>query len=1213
MPNEEDTLFLRAAVEAHALEPGLADEVLGALAQVESLGAMASATEIVLNRGLLTPAQVDQVLASCGLKPASPASDAGRMGNFQILGRLGVGAMGVVYKARQLTVDRLVALKMLPPRLARDPGFVERLVREARVVAALNHPNIVQVLDVGEADGLYYFAMELVDGETLGQRIRRLGRLPEKEALEIVRQTAAALDHAHAHGIIHRDVKPDNILLTKKGVAKLADLGLAMQRSEAPAGQSVGPTGTPLYMSPEQARGGEAIDIRADIYSLGATLYHAVVGSPPFTGPNSPAILSKHLYDKVPSPRDAVPALSDGLCHVVMKMLAKRPFARYASPAQLMQDLDRLLQGRAPLRGTSRAGTPAASAMARRTRQRRSPKIAILVAAGVLVCAVGGWVLHRALSGPSGPPPPRALPVVVLPPKATAPQGPSQEELARTDLQHARESAPDRTPKDAIRRFRAVASKFPNTAAAREAAAEAQAIEARLAVASSKTFEAATQQAKALAAEGKYGDAVEFLDKLGEEHPDLLPQVSDARGLLLSDAMKAERDLREQANQLAEKGDFAGAIGLHQQILAFGVPSLTARAKREVALLEEQKAAADRKARADAEDAYEVLRLKVPPLLEGRKYAQARTLLGEARDNASLASVRADIEADLRDLEALLSVWTAAERAARSLQPTDELTVGGIRGTFVRFDQGILEINASKLAVKKPLAELPTKEVVALAARQMKADDPAAQFACALFFLAEGKEKEAAAAIAEGERLGGDAKRLRVLSERRRSDAREGEAETLFARAEEQAAAENWKPVAEALRSFEQQFVNTRSNARHRAKAEELGLQARAATLELPDLFHGAARLVGNGHRIELTYDFSSPDQLADWEVRGAQAAVEDGHLTLRGALALLRAPLAPDLLVTLHLTDVSGPPGEWGLSLAQSLDTPPPLALALPERQGLQAILRTPQKELTRGFVAFRVNQPRKLALSLRSRRVTVASEGKDVLGWALEAGPEPSVRLGLWDKGERTVQVQNVRLSATVADNWATAEIERLRSVLGKELELHRKPWVSLFGGVTLSPWASEVGIWDVVERAATTTLGGSLILKQRPERLYDDLEFRLKLQPAKASSLVRVAFRLAKTGEHYALALGGDPPQGCLTLNKVRRGGSGEILARFPERVAWQAGKWYELSILAAGSELRADLDGSRLFIARDDRRHKGTLAIEVPQGGAAFKDMALRSLD
>jgi len=168
MPNEEDTLFLRAAVEAHALEPALANEVLAALAQVESLGAMASATEIVLNRGLLTPAQVDEVLASCGLKPSAPAQDAGRMGNFQILGRLGVGAMGVVYQARQLTVDRLVALKMLPPRLARDPGFVERFVREARAAAALNHPNIVQVIDVGEADGLYYFAMELVEGETLG-------------------------------------------------------------------------------------------------------------------------------------------------------------------------------------------------------------------------------------------------------------------------------------------------------------------------------------------------------------------------------------------------------------------------------------------------------------------------------------------------------------------------------------------------------------------------------------------------------------------------------------------------------------------------------------------------------------------------------------------------------------------------------------------------------------------------------------------------------------------------------------------------------------------------------------------------------------------------------------------------------------------------------------------------------------------------------------
>jgi len=156
-------------------------------------------------------------------KPIQPT----RIGGFEILETLGKGGMGTVYKARQVSMDRLVALKVLPPRLAKNEAFVQRFVREAHSAARLNHPNIVQGIDVGEAEGCHYFAMELVDGPTVKDLLKREGRLDEKKALSIVGAVARALEHAHRQGIIHRDIKPDNIMINRDGVVKLADLGLA--------------------------------------------------------------------------------------------------------------------------------------------------------------------------------------------------------------------------------------------------------------------------------------------------------------------------------------------------------------------------------------------------------------------------------------------------------------------------------------------------------------------------------------------------------------------------------------------------------------------------------------------------------------------------------------------------------------------------------------------------------------------------------------------------------------------------------------------------------------------------------------------------------------------------------------------------------------------------------------------------------------------------
>ena len=270
---------------------------------------------------------------------------------YRILGKLGAGAMATVFKARQISLDRLVAIKVLPNKYAANPQFIDRFYAEGRAAAQLNHPNIVQAYDVGKSGELYYFVMEYVDGRTVYDDIVKHKKLSEKEAVEIVLQIADALEHAHAKGLIHRDVKPKNIMITKEGIAKLADMGLARgisdkEAAEAEAGKAFG---TPYYISPEQIRGEIKIGPPADIYSLGATLYHMVTGNVPFDGKNPSAVMHKHLKAELVPPDHVNPKLSAGVSEVIEMMMAKDPRARYQNCKDVLVDLRAVRDGKPPI------------------------------------------------------------------------------------------------------------------------------------------------------------------------------------------------------------------------------------------------------------------------------------------------------------------------------------------------------------------------------------------------------------------------------------------------------------------------------------------------------------------------------------------------------------------------------------------------------------------------------------------------------------------------------------------------------------------------------------------------------------------------------------------------------------------------------------------------------------------------------------------------
>jgi serine/threonine-protein kinase len=271
-----------------------------------------------------------------------------RLGDYEIVAELGGGGMGHVYRARDLTLERTVAVKTLAPQFRGDEMLVQRFLKEARAAARLNHPNIVQIYDFGKEGEVYYLAMEYVEGQSLSAILKN-GPVAESEAISIARFACIALSVAHAEGLVHRDIKPDNLMLTSKGHVKVVDLGVAKRVDEDESLTQTGQAlGTPHYISPEQIKAVRQIDGRADIYSLGATLYHLVTGRPPFRGGSSAAVMAMHLHEAVKDPRELRPDISEGLVHVLRKMLAKEPEDRYPDMDAVDRDLYQVEIGATP-------------------------------------------------------------------------------------------------------------------------------------------------------------------------------------------------------------------------------------------------------------------------------------------------------------------------------------------------------------------------------------------------------------------------------------------------------------------------------------------------------------------------------------------------------------------------------------------------------------------------------------------------------------------------------------------------------------------------------------------------------------------------------------------------------------------------------------------------------------------------------------------------
>lgn len=338
MVTKRDITMGKLAVKNGFMTPQQMKNVLDLLEKGD--GRFKGFAAAAVKRGFLEERQASAVTLAWDRLARDSEKHSMAVSGYDIISKIGEGGLGVVYKALQRSMNRIVALKILHKKWFDDEEFRKRFLLEARLMGKLSHPNLINVYDVGKQDWKYYFSMEYIEGVSVEDLLDRHGPMGSSRAIDVVLQVAKALNYLKEQGLVHCDIKPGNILLAKDDIAKLGDFGFVRigRELDRQIEDQDSVLGTPEYISPEQALGQKSIDWRSDVYSLGVTLFHMVTGRPPYEGPSG-AIMQKHVKGEFPDPRIYNRNLSRELCGVLKKMMARQPVDRYQSIEGLIEDL----------------------------------------------------------------------------------------------------------------------------------------------------------------------------------------------------------------------------------------------------------------------------------------------------------------------------------------------------------------------------------------------------------------------------------------------------------------------------------------------------------------------------------------------------------------------------------------------------------------------------------------------------------------------------------------------------------------------------------------------------------------------------------------------------------------------------------------------------------------------------------------------------------
>ncbi|MDA0836202.1 MAG: protein kinase [Planctomycetota bacterium] len=766
------------------ITPEQHQECVVAQQALEKAGRNSSLLSIAAHKGYITREQIKVLQAATGEFPQLTPSQGGQaipapepaaetksidqpqaIEGYEIASTLGKGGFGVVYLATQLSLNRPVAIKILPSELAKNEIFVQRFFREAQTAGKLVHPNVVQVLDVGQSNGCYFIVMEYVPGATIDQQIKRSGALPEKQVLDIGASVAKALQAASKYDLVHRDIKPGNLMRSENGVVKLADFGIAREREDTSVTQAARIIGTPDYMSPEQAQG-KPVDVRSDLYSLGATLYHCATGRTPFQGATAQGVLLQQVQDKPVPPKERNPAISDALNRLIVRLLEKDPAHRLQTPESLIDAIGKVQSEPDPdalsnekdkedqyLTIDADASIPEALPVGEEAydEEFEEPrgfesllKIGVSGLVGAAVVSLIMVILSRQPAQtplePSPVPEAASIPVVQV---AGPPEEPSslqwdwivqlQEEGKQIDAYMA---ANPKQHESAIDRLNAFKDLALGSGLETITSSKIERLKVRQAEVARENYTDASRSAALLIEKGNFGDAISEYQKLQsgtlteELVQEIEKQIQNIQGL----AEKAWEAEKAKARGLANSGDPQGALRALQELTNTGVATIDRDRQNELKKHRAALASANDKLYAAARE--KLTKVEKTALLYARqmKFDQAAKTMSGALEDEEMKLLGDEIEVQVTEFEEMGRVLKALFEGAESSKGK-LFKVGGVNGTIKGVRDGKVVITAGVAEMAFDAIRLSTSQVVELASRALSDTEPNDQIALGLFLM----------------------------------------------------------------------------------------------------------------------------------------------------------------------------------------------------------------------------------------------------------------------------------------------------------------------------------------------------------------------------------------------------------------------------------------------------------------------------------------------
>ena len=714
MPTRRDVDLARAAIDRGFLTIKESVKCLEIQRDYEQAGQLVPLERIFIEADYLSKRQLHLLDDSM-----AKAEALRHVGNYEILSKVGAGGMGTVYQAKDKKADRIVALKILSPAHASNKEYIQRFLSEAHSSGRLSHPNIVQGYDAGESNGQYYFAMEFVDGVTVGSMLKDKQPVPEQQALDIAIQVSKALEHAEENNLIHRDIKPDNIMIMKDGAAKLADLGLARLTKGDPGAQEQSILGTPYYASPEQCQGADELDAKTDMYSFGCTLFHMLAGRVPFDDDTPEEIMGRHIHDKRPYLKDKNVQLSHGISKIVRKLMAVNKRDRYPSMMGVTTDLTLVRMGRSPRLGKrSRYDTGDHRYRSETGSWRTRPvgrhktiiQISVCVCAGIVIL-VGLFFLFRHLSGSkaSGDKPPADTNAVKSGQRSTTQEA---HEIYLANIIRERKALGDTLFAE---KLHTVAEKYPDTSSAKEAEALAAKISKKIDAEARVRFDKMKASASKLRKGQRYQEAIDKVADLPKKYKNspAYDEVPELRLAIEREARKEFAKIVAAAARLEAEKKFDDAIALYRLVEAkFGIVELKDKAREAIKELEEAgvaeqgrsaEAAASRKAAESKRIRQEYLAIQ-SALEDTRRlvgkdgaFGAAAARMKTALHEITSADRKSAVGRAVSDLIELDGLFRSLRKAEASLKGK---SVSVVRKNGVRLDGTIFRVNDKGISLR---------------------------------------------------------------------------------------------------------------------------------------------------------------------------------------------------------------------------------------------------------------------------------------------------------------------------------------------------------------------------------------------------------------------------------------------------------------------------------------------------------------------------------